>query len=260
MMPDEDLPELSAAAEAALRTELAELPRPQIPVDVSDSIRSALQTESAERAAQLNTNVHGLVGRSWKRRIVPIAAAAAVIAVMGFAVWPELNAPQSPQTLAAAASCTINADLESDISPVLHASGASYSPTSLESQAESVAAQPTDYCQAQLSGSRGGAVQDSAGPSAGEPELPSAASDSTPAKPESSLAMQNLFPSGGGERNVRSCVVSALSGRRVEVIDVARFNGRPAIVVVARSPREVLAIECGMKQASVVAQASMSAG
>lgn len=267
MTHDADLPDLSPEAEAALQARLAELKNPTIPIDVANQIQSVLAAESAKRSAEQNSNVRGLTDRSWVRRVLPVAAAGVVIAVVGFAVWPAINSPQAPQTLAAAAGCTVSADLGSDLSSVLRASGVSYSDTTLKSRAESMSAQPTKLCEAEAERTLSGAVEDSATAEsldgadplggetnywASETELESGES------PEASVAMRDLFPAGGGEQHVRTCVVTVLEGREVEVVDVARFDGRPAVVVVVRSPREVLVLDCEKKRSSVVAHQSMS--
>lgn len=235
MTNDEHDPNPTPEASAAMGEMLGEVPAPTIPPDVSQRIVAAIGAESHTRIAAESTNVHALARSSRFRRLLPVAASAAAIMVLGFLIWPLIGDEDTTDTVATATACTVTADATADLSPVLHVSGVRYRDMSLVSQAEAMARQPAMSC-GQPARDESRVLRDKEQDLAESPVPQSLRSDST----------------------VRRCVVSAVSGRLVHAIDVATFNGNPAIVVVVSSPGEVFALKCGTGPTKVLARQAMT--
>lgn len=146
MTDDEHSPKPDPDASAVVPDLLAELPRPAIPPDVSARIRAVIASESQSRSAQERSNVRAIRRSSRIRRLLPVVASAAAIALIGLLVWPLADNGVAPETLAVGPGCTVNADVAADMSPVLHSSGMAYTEASLVTQAESVARQTKADC------------------------------------------------------------------------------------------------------------------
>ena len=176
MSDDRDAPDLSSAAEDELRAQLRGLPRPPIPDDVTERVMAAIKEEAQAREAD---EVVTPIGRNRWRRIVPIAAAAAVI-VLAVAALPAVFSDTDPQPVAAPARCAVGADAGVDLTPVMHASGSGYSADNLSEQAAVVAQRQAGSCD-----NEAGVVRDSTEdghvvPPAVERELDSAADAPAP--------------------------------------------------------------------------------
>lgn len=269
-------------ASMAVRELLGEVPSPTIPSEVSESVLAAIEAESQKRRADSRANVYALHRSSRLRRLLPVAASAAAVGLLGFLVWPQAVDGDAPETFAAGTGCTVSAASAADMSPVLHASGTTYTNESLASQAASMAGQPAVLCDQTALDDSGSLAFGAKNPGSGTgstQEAPSVEGDpeaGTVAVPEgsegSAEAQQSRQSPTPGDSNgraeaelpvrqalrrepvVRQCVVSVVEGRVVHAIDVARFDTQPAVVVVVASPREVLVLKCGRGKPKVLAQ------
>ena len=272
-------------ASVVVRELLGEVPSPTIPSEVSERVLAAIEAESQKRSADSSANVYALQRSSKFRRLLPVAASAAAIGLLWFLVWPQAVDGDAPETFAAGTGCTVSAASAADMSPVLHASGTTYTKVSLASQAESMARQPAVLCdQAALddSGSLAFGAKNSGSETGSTQEVPAAEGDpeaGTAAIPEDSegsaeVQQSRPFPTPGDSNGraeaeasvpqalrrepvVRQCVVSFVEGRVVHAIDVARFDAQPVVVVVVASPREVFVLECGRGKPKVLAQQAL---
>lgn len=294
MTNEENGPQPNPDTSAAMRQFLSDIPSPQIPPEVSQRILAAITAESQTRSAEDKSNVSALPRRSRFRRLLPVAASAAAIGLLGFLVWPLVGDGDTPSTFAAATGCTVSADSGADMSPVLHASGATYTEVSLVSQAESMAQQPAAMCSEVdhddpasfgfgTSDSKSGAGDSSSATDStevmplaeGDPDAGITTKPENSQNPEETPLLMSVPTPALGEGNqdqaasaapgelrseplVSQCVVSSVEGRVVHAIDVATFDGQPALVVVVGSPREVLALKCGPGRPKVLAQRAMS--
>lgn len=280
MANDEYAQKPDQGASEAVRELLGGLPSPAIPPDVSERILASIAAESRSRSAEQESNVSALPRSSKFRWVLPVAGTAAAMAFLGMLVWPIGGDGDNTETLVAGSGCVVSADSAADMTPVLHASGVAYTKVSLASQAESMARRTTAACsQAAPDGSESLAQADGGSPDAvGSPnDDPASGSAAFPNDPQNSEKPQRSMsvPTPGqaspgegpapavvperlrSEQTVRKCVVSAVGGRVVHAVDVATFDGQPAVVVVVASPHEVLALSCGSGPVKVLAQRAM---
>lgn len=273
MANDEHGPMQDPGSSEDIREMLADLPSPAIPPYVSERILDAIAAESESRGTDQQSNVHEIRRSSRTRRLLPVAVSAAAIVLFALMVWPLADKGDPPGTVAAGTGCTVSADAATDISPVLHASGVQYTKASLTSQAESVIEHSAVRC-----GQAGQTeVTFDGGPSGGAgtgPEHSPIPGDPLHAMPlpESEESVADSPQTADGQEQpasdvprqlpdeaiVRKCVVAVAEDRPLHSVDVATFDGKPAVVVVLGSPLEVMALRCGTGDPRVLAQRSMA--
>ena len=101
MANDANGPKPEPDASDAVREVLGEVPSPAIPPDVSERILAAIAVESQTRSAEQKSNVSALPRSSRFRWLLPVAASAAAIALLGLLVWPLGGDGDTPETFAA---------------------------------------------------------------------------------------------------------------------------------------------------------------
>jgi hypothetical protein len=225
---DSDLPPLSSQDEAALRARLDRTPRPEIPAAVSQRVFAAIHKESATRAEHQGAKVVGLRERRGLR-VLAAAASVAVIGLVGVAVLPSIIGSSPNFAAQSLNACTVSAEPSADLTPVMHSSGERYGMNDFSDLAMDVMAEPAAECDK---------AEDVAGGVVGTKPIDA-----------------DMFTATMSE--VRFCVVSEMMGRPIHVADSANFEGQPALVVVAGSPKEVVALECNGVKSAVLARKTM---
>ena len=229
-MTESEPPPLSPQDEAALLSRLANTPSPSIPPAVSQLVAAAIDAESQARAEREGANVVGISRGRRGFRILAAVASVAVIALVGVAVLPTLTESNSDFAAQSLKACTVAAEPSADLTPVMHESGERYAMGDFSDQAMGVMSEPAPECDQT-------ADQD---PATGAPEA------------EEPGIMAAKMP------ELRSCVVAEMVGRPIHFADMADFEGKPAVVVVAGAPEEVVALDCGGGQPAVLARKTMA--
>ena len=119
---------------------LASQPPEGLPEDVRDAVSAALRREQARRASR--TSRH----RRW---MLPAVAAAAVAVLAGTVLLPQLGS-QQPVPMAAA-QCRVTVQPDSDLTPVVHATGTQYTQAAFDTETRRLLAE-TRPCPADAPG------------------------------------------------------------------------------------------------------------
>jgi len=225
---DSELPPLNPQDEAALLARLANTPSPPIPPAVSQRVAAAIDQEAQARAEQEEANVVGITRGRRGFRVLAAVASVAVIALVGVAVVPSLTGSNSDFAAQSLNACTVAADPAADLTPVMHESGQRYAMADFSDQAMGVMSEPAPECD--------------------QPQGDEAAGSQV----QATNIMAEKMPM------VRSCVVAEMVGRPIHVADMADFEGKPAVVVVAGAPEEVVALDCDKSQPAVLARKTMT--
>lgn len=211
---------LDARAEREIIELLAAQPRPTMPPEVRARIDAALAAEVERRRTEpAKSPAAPARGR---RMWLAAAAAVAVLGLAGLVTVPRLGqqaATPEPATMAAFSpsptpGCAEAESPAAELGAVLSRSGTSYTAAAFATQAQALLTRSCD--------------------------------------PLAVRAAQGRYAIEDGTE-VQGCVVAAAAGRVVLAVDVGRYDGRPAVVILL-APREALALDCQHEPATVLAR------
>lgn len=183
---------------------LAAEPTPTMPDHVRARIEAALHDEWEQRQRE------ALHPRRRRSRVLPLGAAAGVAILAGAVLLPQFTTSPGP-TPVAAAQCQVTLDPQTDLSPVIHSTGTTYTQAGfLAETSELLSAAPG--CQGE----------------------PGAAVDAE--------AVGNRTTT---DPTLSNCLFKVIPGQPVVAVDRAIYRGEDVLVtVVAAAPRRALVVDC----------------
>lgn len=194
-----------AADEAEVQRQISDMlsrePRPAMPDHVRARIEAALHEEQQHAATRQGRR------RSW---VLPLGAAAGVAVLAGAVLLPQFNSSPGP-TPVAAAQCQVTVDPQTDLSPVTHSTGTTYTQAGfLAETSELLSTRPG--CQGE----------------------PAAAVDA-----------ETVGSRASADPTLSNCLFKVIPGQSVVAVDRATYRGEDVLVtVIAAAPRRALVVDC----------------